>query len=205
MPPAFNLSQDQTLQFNLKTQNGFTHSKPGSTPSSKLQFRMSTQYSKTPVTQGPNQIKHQHLSAVQVFKERVAKQREPRIIQTAKYRSTLSPKFFEQACRIDDSPAYASMTRANLRLPTCSTTCSPRCTIAALSVTRSPFARTPPWSIMRSASDVLEVRPACFSTCAMGIPWSVQGMVNSGISSGTPPCLKRDSKSASADSAAFCE
>ena len=53
---------------------------------------------------------------------------------------------------------------ANFRLPTCTTAVSPRLSLSALSPTFSPFNLTPPCSIMRNASVVLAVNPACLST-----------------------------------------
>src|SRR5688572_28426453 len=52
---------------------------------------------------------------------------------------------------------------ANLRLPTCATTVRPAGIFKALSDTRSPSSLTPPCSIMRCASVVLGVKPACFN------------------------------------------
>src|SRR2546421_1188893 len=62
----------------------------------------------------------------------------------------------QQAGPAARAASQARVTRANLRLPTCNTTVSPRFTESPLSVTFSPLMRTPPCSIMRRASDALE-------------------------------------------------
>ena len=54
-----------------------------------------------------------------------------------------------------------SSTRANLRFPTWMTNGPPVDNLRALSLTLSPLSFTPPCSIMRIASDVLAVSPAC--------------------------------------------
>ena len=88
-----------------------------------------------------------------------------RIIQSSEARSTLLQKnlsFF--AKRFHGTPIQASVTRANLRLPTWSTTVSPAFRTRLLSASFSPFRRTPPCSIMRSAAEVLATSSACFMT-----------------------------------------
>src|SRR5262245_42592778 len=101
--------------------------------------------------------------------------------------------------RVQDVNAnYPIVTRANLRLPTC-TTYVPAASFSPLSLTGDWSTRTPPPSIRRLASEVEGASPACFSSCAM--PSGAPDSVTSGISSGTPPLL-RLTKSCSAASAA---
>ncbi len=57
----------------------------------------------------------------------------------------------------------------------------------------------------RSASDVDSTRPACFASCAIGIPAPAVASVTSGMFSGSAPSRNRDSNSASAASAAAAE
>src|SRR5260370_19043992 len=67
-------------------------------------------------------------------------------------------------------PAHqARVTRANLRLPTWSTTVSPRFTESPLSVPLSPLIRTPPCSIMRRPSEVLETSCDSLTTSMIAI------------------------------------
>lgn len=58
---------------------------------------------------------------------------------------------------------YLTLTRANFRLPTCATTVAPFATVNMRSTTFSPSSFTPPCSIMRTASALLDVSPACFN------------------------------------------
>ena len=76
-------------------------------------------------------------------------------------RITVKP-FCEKSC-LSTEKNYWTVTRANLRLPTCATTVLPLAIVSALSVTFSPSSLTPPCSIIRCASDVLGVSPACLS------------------------------------------
>src|SRR6202521_5835250 len=80
--------------------------------------------------------------------------------------------------------AVIRTTRANLRLPTCSTTVVPGKSLNDLSLTRSRSNRTPPCSMARIASEVLVAKPACLSTCATGKPSLPVATLTSAISSG---------------------
>jgi hypothetical protein len=96
MPPAFNLSQDQTLKFNLSKLN-----------SSSLTLLSTQSFCGNPKIATP--IKHPHLSVVLLFKEHVPKDfshynrfataprllREGRILHTLSAASSLFRKLFE--------------------------------------------------------------------------------------------------------------
>ena len=84
MPPAFNLSQDQTLKFNLKTQLIITDFVEYSIFLLVTLRRLAS-------------IKHPHLSVVLLFKEHLATQslREGRILHTLQITSSLQTNFLK--------------------------------------------------------------------------------------------------------------
>ena len=202
MPPAFNLSQDQTLQFNPSVCQFLTkpasHSKQS--PKIKKLLRVSTSLlskllhrtgvSLTPLT-GQNQPGDNPLPVpVQRLKKTrsththrlfrllksdadfpAAVSGEGRIIRIEIRGSTLFGVFHSQNSlfghgerEIALKSPYEISTRANLRLPTWITKGPPTGNLRPLSLTFSPSSLTPPCSIMRSASEVLAVRPACLMT-----------------------------------------
>jgi S-adenosylmethionine:tRNA ribosyltransferase-isomerase len=59
---------------------------------------------------------------------------------------------------------YRTMTRANLRLPACTTTVRPGAIVSVLSTTTSPSILRPRCAMSRSASDVESTIPACLAS-----------------------------------------
>jgi hypothetical protein len=180
MPPAFNLSQDQTLQFNSQLIPYCTLALPQSpTPNQSLprspqrrpfltcehsifvwclphpQFqhhpRLNPQATPSPKTQQTLISKSStHTYRLLIVKEQVLRgalllhprSTKPRIIQTEKDRSSAFANYIasphEPVCN------QATVTRANLRLPTCATTVQPRATFNVLSLIFCPSSFTPP-------------------------------------------------------------
>src|SRR3954468_24828810 len=113
--------------------------------------------------------KHPHASAVQIFKERRPLP-SGRFRRRAHYtdRSPWVNPFRYPAASVapDDfsSADHDSTTRANFRFPTWITKGPPADNLRVLSLTFAPSSLTPPCSIMRIASDVLDVSPDCLRT-----------------------------------------
>ncbi len=103
MPPAFNLSQDQTLQFNLclqlqliKNHRVPTLLQAGTT----INFSMSTQYQsirQDPKAPAPNQSSTHTYRLFRLLKNKAAEQRKPRIIQIEKCGSRLLRNYFRRS------------------------------------------------------------------------------------------------------------
>src|SRR6185437_16474801 len=91
-----------------------------------------------------------------------------------------------EARRCDGGPRprvthYFTVTRANLRLPACTTTVAPGATTSDLSSTTSPSILSPRCAMSRSASDVDSTIPACLATCAISRPALLPCSVTSGM------------------------
>ena len=121
----------------------------------------------SPSTQGTQSTQRPLLSIVLVFKERSPRHTYCSFrafrggFALCSLTETRSRPFAKKSAR--EAKNYWTVTRANLRLPTCATTVLPLVIVSALSVTFSPSSLTPPCSIMRTASAVLGVRPDCLS------------------------------------------
>jgi len=83
-------------------------------------------------------------------------------------------------CGAQGPKTQARLTRANLRLPTCTTTV-PASSFKPLSLTTAPSMRTPPCSIMRMPSLFDATRPADFNTLAKpsGAPLGLANVLKS--------------------------
>ncbi len=77
--------------------------------------------------------------------------------QSGQYASNASSHGFSSGSQL-------MVTRANFRLPACTTTVLPAGTTRPLSPTTSPSTFNPRWAIRRSASEVDSTTPACFAS-----------------------------------------
>ena len=138
----------------------------------------------------PDEVVERHRPVVRIAADEVLRL-APRVVRVLER--------VDLVASLDGDPARISVCRPGRRR------CGRRRSLSALSDTRSPSSLTPPCSIMRCASVVLGVSPACLRSWPIRIPPSGAFTVTSGMSAGSSPSRKRLSNSSSARFGGFAE